>query len=186
MRQFLILAIMACVVGCELPPPKQQQKKTTPQQTEAREKPSKEQPSKPQKREPSSKESVKPSGEGGDNLIERFRAAYAAARKAHEAYYRARLLQRRFDQKLLNEALTKVEEAFKLASAVVRERPEDAFVREAHTWLGQARFALKEEKQQHQRLKRTKTETSELLKKGKKSKAEGKVEEKPKPVPKGK
>ena len=186
MRWFLVLAFLVGVVGCGTPPPKGQPQKTTTQQTKAVQKPSKEQPSKPPKAEPSAKEPIKPSKKSGEKLFEQFKAAFAAAKEAHEAYYRARLLQRRFDEKLLNEALTKVEKAFKLASALVRERPEDPLVREAHTWLGQARFALKEEKQQHQRLKRTEAETAELLKKGKKSKAEGKAEEKRKPAPKEK
>jgi len=182
----VFFVLLAGVVGCELPPPKKQQQRTTTQQTERAEKPSKKQPSEPQKTEPSSEESVKPSKKSAENLFEQFKAAYAAAREAHEAYYRARLLQRRFDEELLNEALARVEEAFKLASSVVAERPEDAFVREAHTWLGQARFALKEEKEQHQSLKRTEAETAELLKKGKKSKVKEKVEVKPKPASKEK
>ncbi len=191
MRHLFVLLLVAGILGCETPPQKEQPQKPakTPQAKPAQ-KPSKKQPSKPPKTEPSEKEPVKPSKkqpkQTPQSLFEQFKAAYAAAKKAHEAYYRVRLLQRRFDKKLLNDALAKVEKAFKLASSVVGERPEDPFVREAHTWLGQARFALKEEMQQHQRLEQTESETGKLLKEGKKSEVKAKVEVKPGPAPKQK
>ena len=181
MRHLLVFLLAAGVLGCGTPPQKEQpQRPTETPQAKPTKKPSEKQPSKPPKTEPSQKEPTKPPKRTPQSLFEQFKAAYAAAKKAHEAYYRVRLLQRRFDRKLLNDALAKVEKAFKLASSVVGERPEDPFVREAHTWLGQARFALKEEEQQHQRLKKTETETEKLLKEGKKSKVKAVV--KPKPV----
>jgi len=186
MRCLLVFVVVVAVLGCKTTPRKEQPQENTTPQAKPAQKQSQKQPSEPTKTEPSQKEPVKPPKQTPQSLFEQFKAAYEAARKAHEAYYRVRLLQRRFDEELLNDALAKVEEAFKLASSIVGERPEEPFVREAHTWLGQARFALKEERQQHQRLKQTEAETGKLLKEGKESKIKAKAEVKPKPAPKQK
>jgi len=180
MRWIVAVLVAVVFVGCKTPadgkrpeqeptPLKKAQPSTKPETASAKkvEKP------KPPKAAPK-KEVEEPK-----DPLEQLKVAFAAAQKAHEAYFHKRLLERRYDESLLKAALEKVESALKLAQKLVAERPEDPFVRDAHIWLGQAQFALNEERLRHERLKKTEAETEHILKEGKK--AEPAVEEKPAP-----
>lgn len=177
---FLLIFV---VVGCETPQKTDNPKKSeSPSVEKQTEKSPKQTASKPKKEVVTEKKPSEKKRE--DSLpkdpLKRLDILLKLAKKAHENFYRVRLLERRCDESLLEEALERVDAAFRLAKKLITERPEEPFVRDAHQWLGRARFALNEERLREKRLRRVKDETEKLLKEGKKPKPFVKEEPPPK------